>query len=68
MPFTEREIALMQRLGLELDFEHPEVFADDEWIKIEETVSERLILHELDENYCPTTDGVICEDILGKLP
>lgn len=58
----------MQRIGLDFDFEHPEKLSTDEWIEIEETVGERLELHELDENYYPTPDGVICENILGKLP
>ena len=68
MLFTEQEIALMRKIGLNLDFEHPEDFSDDEWIEIEDVVGERLELYELDENYYPTPDGVICEDILGKLP
>lgn len=68
MRFTEREIDLMRKIGLDLDFEHPEAFSDDEWVQIEEVVGERLELHELDKNYEPTPDGMICEDILGKLP
>ena len=36
-------------------------------IEVEETVVDQLVLHELDENYEPSLDGVICEDILEKL-
>lgn len=67
MPFTEQEIALMRKIGLDMDFEHSETFTDDEWIHISDVVEDRYVLYELDENYFPTPDGVICEDILEKL-
>lgn len=67
MLFTKQEIALMRKIGLDLDFEHPDVLSSDDWIHISDIVEDRYVLHELDENYEPTPDGVICEDILEKL-
>ena len=67
MPFTEQEIAFMQKIGVKLDFSHPETISDDEWIDLEEAIGNRLVVYELDENYFPTPDGVLCEDILEKL-
>lgn len=68
MSFTDKEVALMRRIGLNMDFNHPENLSSGEWIQIEEGVADRLVLNELDENYFPTSDGKICENILGKLP
>lgn len=67
MPFTPKEIDLMQRIGITLDFAHTDDFTDDEWISIGDIIADRLVLYELDENYEPTPDGMICEDILEKL-
>lgn len=67
MLFTNQEIALMRRIGLKMDLEHHDSLSSDEWIEIEETIGDRLVLHELDENYEPTPDGVLCEDILEKV-
>ena len=67
MPFTEQEIAFMQKIGVKLDFSNPETISDDEWIDLEEAIGNRLVVYELDENYFPTPDGVLCEDILEKL-
>lgn len=64
---TEQEIAFMQKIGVKLDFSHPETISDDEWIDLEEAIGNRLVVYELDENYFPTPDGVLCEDILEKL-
>ena len=58
----------MRKIELNMGFEHPDSLTGDEWIEIEETVANQLVLHKLDENYFPTLDGMICEDILGKLP
>ena len=65
--FTDSEIKLMEKLGLEADFQNLGR-DDDYWITIEETVGDYLTLQCLDENYDPTADGVICEAILDKLP
>ena len=71
MYFSEQEVELMQRIGLEhLDLAHPENLSSDDWIEIEEVVGERLQVYETKkrgDDYCSTPDGVICEDILEKL-
>lgn len=58
----------MRSLGLHFDFSNPEQLMDDEWIQIEDTVGDWLILHGLDEQYDPTPTGELCESILDKLP
>lgn len=65
--FTQEEIALMKRLGLEADFQNLDR-DNDYWLDIEERVGDHLTLHCLDENYYPNDEGTICEAILDKLP
>lgn len=65
--FTQNEIELMKRLGLNADFHHLDR-DDDYWLVIEERVGDYLTLHCLDENYYPNDEGIICEAILDKLP
>lgn len=65
--FTDSEIKLMQKLGLDADFQNLGQ-DDDYWATIEETVGDYLTLKCLDKNYYPTADGIICEAILDKLP
>lgn len=67
MLFTEQEIVLMQKNGIGIDFNHLEKVTDDEWCDIIDIIADRLVVYELDENYEPTPDGLICEDILEKL-
>lgn len=63
--FTPQEIAFMRSLGLDFDFGN---LSDDEWVQIEDTVGDRLVLAELDKQYNPTPIGKMCEAILDKLP
>ena len=63
--FTDSEIAFMQSIGLDFDFDH---LSDDEWEQLEDVVADRLAYDGLDEEYNPTPIGKLCEDILGKLP
>lgn len=63
--FTEKQISYMKEIGLNLDFDN---LSDEDWCNIEETVGDRLVLHCLDENYNPTSEGLMCESIIDKLP
>lgn len=63
--YTAEEIAFMQSIGLELNFEN---LSGDDYILIEDTVGDWLVLHELDEDYNPSPIGEMCEDILYKIP
>ncbi len=63
--FTQEEIELMQRIGLDFNFEH---LSDEEWCALEETIGDYLTLHCLDKNYEPNEEGLMCEAILAKLP
>lgn len=52
--FTDSEIKLMKKLGLDADFQNlgPD---DDYWATIEEIVGDYLTLKCLDKNYYPTS-------------
>lgn len=63
--FTQEEISLMRRIGLDFDFDD---LSDEEWCKIEEEIGEHLVLRCFDEDYNPDEEGLICERILDKLP
>lgn len=65
--FTDAEINLMKKIGLDADFQNLDR-DDDYWCTIEDKVGDYLTLHCLDENYYPNADGIICEAILDKLP
>lgn len=66
--FTDEEVRLMRKIGLDYDFAHPERLSNDEWVSIEDTVGDEWTLRCLDENYVPNADGIICQNILAKLP
>ncbi len=63
--FTAEEIAFMRSLGLDFDFDD---LSDDEWISIEEIIGDELTLKGLDIDYNPNAIGLICEEILAKIP
>lgn len=63
--FTPEEIAFMRGLGLDYNFDD---LSDDEWIGIEETIGDTLLLSGLDINYNPNAIGLMCEEILAKIP
>lgn len=62
--FTDEQIKYMQSLGLGFDYSN---LSDDNLLKIEDVVSDRLLTHCLDENYEPSPEGRMCEDILYAL-
>lgn len=63
--FTPEEIAFMRGLGLDYNFDD---LSDDEWIGIEETIGDTFLLSGLDINYNPNAIGLMCEEILAKIP
>lgn len=67
MPFTNGELDLMRRIGVKFDFGHMENFTDNDLFDIIDIVSNHLQIHGFDQDYEPTPDGKICEDILEKL-
>ena len=62
--FTSEEVSFMKKIGLSID---PLNISDEEYVDIEEKVSSHLQADGLDENYNPTIDGKMCEEILDKL-
>lgn len=62
--FSEKQIAFMQSIGLNLDFDH---LKDEDYIKIEDTVAEKLQVSGFDKQYEATETGKMCESILDQL-
>lgn len=62
--FSEKQIQFMLSIGLNLDFHQ---LKEDDYIKIEDAVSEKLQISGFDEQYNTTENGKMCESILDKL-
>lgn len=62
--FTGEQEKFMRSIGLDLDFEH---LSDDDYVRIEEVVGDKLVQSGLDETYEPNAIGSMCESILDKL-
>lgn len=65
MIFTSEEISLMKDMGLKINFSEPTA---DDWVLIEEAVGDKLVISGFDENYEPNDIGIICENIIDKIP
>ena len=63
--FTQEEISLMRKIGLDLDFDN---LSDNDWCEIEDVIGDYLTLKCLDKDYNPSEEGLVCESILDKLP
>lgn len=62
--FDKKQIAFMQSIGLNLDFDH---LKEDDYNKIEDAVSEKLQISGFDKEYKVTETGKMCEAILDQL-
>lgn len=65
--FSEEQKEFMKTLGLNFDFDNLSK-DDDAWFEIEKKVADKLEYEGLDINYNPTLIGLMCEEILDKLP
>ena len=64
--YTKEELDFISNvMGYRFD---PETASDDEWVGMEDKIGTKLVLECLDENYEPNDIGVMCENILAKLP
>lgn len=63
--FTEKQIAYMRSIGLNIDFEH---ISGEDWVKIEDMVGNRLMDCGFDDDYEPNQDGLMCESIIDVIP
>jgi len=61
---TNNEKAFIASLGLKLDFDN----LTDDWGEIEDIVADALQINGFDDDYNPTSIGVMCESILDKIP
>ena len=59
------QIDYMEALGIIVSFDD---LTCDDWIEIEDVVSEILCFCGFDKNYEPTKDGIMCESILDIIP
>lgn len=65
MKFSEKQIEFMKKIGISINsFED---ITDEEFIMIEEKVSDYLQTKGFDESYKPNDDGLMCESILDLL-
>ena len=62
--FNNKQKEFMKEIGISVNFGH---LTDDDYIAIEETVSEWLQKNGFDKGYNPTDDGLMCESILDEL-
>ena len=62
--FSEKQKEFLCSLGLKLDFNN---LSDEDLIQIEDTVADELQYSGFDENYKPTSVGLMCESILDEL-
>ena len=62
--FNNEQINFMKKIGLLINFKKP---SDKEFTQIEETTSRYLQEKGFDDNYNPTKEGIICEEILDIL-
>lgn len=62
--FDKKQIAFMQSIGLNLDFDH---LKEDDYNKIEDAVAEKLQISGFDKEYNVTETGKMCESILDQL-
>jgi hypothetical protein len=65
--FTDKEISYMKALGLAFDFNN---LSDEDWAwaDIEDIVGDKYTFDGFDEDDVITSDGVICEGIIDKIP
>ena len=62
---THNEKAFIDSLRLILNFDN---LTDDDWGEIEDIVADALQINGFDEDYKPTSIGIMCESILDKIP
>ena len=64
MMFGKKQKDFIQSLGLKLDFDN---LSDDDLVKIEDAVADKLQRSGFDANNESTSVGKMCESILDKL-
>lgn len=62
--FDEKQIEFMKKIGISINFDN---ITNDDFVAIEETVSEYLQVNGFGEDYTPTSEGKMCESILDML-
>lgn len=63
--FSKAEKEFLKSIGINTNFDK---ISDEEFVTIEEKVSDHLQKKGFDEEYRPTKEGLMCESILDKLP
>lgn len=62
--FAENQIEFMKEIGISINFSN---ISDDDYVAIEERISEYLQKKGFNEDYSPNEDGKMCESILDVL-
>ena len=63
--FTNKEVSFMKSIGLDFDFNF---LSDDEWCELEDVVGDALVERGIEKDGKPNEIGLMCEEILSKLP
>lgn len=64
LKFSDEQIDFMRDIGIELDFNN---LTDDDYVKIEEKVGDKLQISGFDKNCKVTKIGKMCESILDMM-
>lgn len=62
--FTDEQKKFMRSMGLNFNFDD---LSDDEWIRIEDEVGDKLVMEGLDKDYDVNEIGKMCYSILDKI-
>lgn len=65
MEFSKEQVEFMKRCGISINFS--KALCDDDYLLIEEKISECLQKYGFGEDYSPTEVGKMCESILDVL-
>ncbi len=62
---NKKQLDFLNSIGIKYDFSKK--LSDDELSDLEERLGDFLTLEAVDENYIPTEQGLICEEILDLI-
>ena len=64
MKYNNNQIEFMKKIGISIDFNN---ISDEDYVEIEEKVSDYLQKKGFNEDYSPNKEGKMCESILDML-
>lgn len=64
-PFSDKQLAFLRQLAPGLDFSYR--LPDDDYFKLDEILTNKLMTEGFEEDYAPNETGRMCESILDIL-